>query len=145
MDSGIERECGESSRLKSMNLNFITSRGPSRLNGFLVEKQGLTPEEVETIKELHIIKDQLLDILEDGVNLSIAEQVRDIEFQLQIAWKFTTKEKGFNWNYWRFWTLPFCTCPKLDNEDNFPHGYYVINCSCPYHGKGLTNSETQLD
>lgn len=36
---------------------------------------------------------------------------------------------------YHFWIRPKCTCPKLDNDDRYPYGYYVVNMTCPLHGE----------
>lgn len=53
-----------------------------------------------------------------------------IEFELQDLWGFS-KDIRFH----RFWYRPKCSCPSLDNADNYPHGYYVVNGNCPLHGE----------
>lgn len=50
------------------------------------------------------------------------------EFYLQEQWGF---EK--NINYHKFWEAPKCTCPKFDNDDNYPFGHYSFNQNCPVH------------
>jgi hypothetical protein len=37
-------------------------------------------------------------------------------------------------NYHEFWRLTACTCPKMDNEDRYPSGYYVYSGDCSLHG-----------
>jgi len=59
-----------------------------------------------------------------------AKEVEELEFQLQESWKFE-KDKNYH-RYW--WTLPKCTCPKMDNEDRFGTDYHVYSSDCPIHG-----------
>ena len=50
------------------------------------------------------------------------------EFYLQNLWGFEE-----NIDFHKFWEAPKCTCPKLDNNDQYPTGYYSYNQSCPIH------------
>lgn len=56
------------------------------------------------------------------------EILEDIEFKLQILWGFPEDR-----NYHRFWDIQSCTCPKIDNEDNYPEGPYTYSGGCPVH------------
>lgn len=59
------------------------------------------------------------------------EQARiQAEREMQVLWKFDQND-GFI----RFWDSTWCRCPKLDNEDRFPHGHYVISKGCKLHYK----------
>ena len=51
------------------------------------------------------------------------------EIALQEIWGF-----DYDPNYIKFWHFPFCECPKLDNEDSYPHGYFVLSSNCKIHG-----------
>jgi hypothetical protein len=67
---------------------------------------------------------------EDEVLLrSFAKDLELAEFELQKLWGFPEDSK-----FHRFWHTPKCTCPKLDNDDNYPSGYYSINLQCKLHG-----------
>ena len=85
------------------------------------------------IKDLH---GQLLEVYDKMSRARSEKSLRkydkmctELEFKLQDAWGF-----GRDANYHRFWNRPKCGCPKLDNEDAYPTGYYVINHSCKLHG-----------
>jgi hypothetical protein len=58
-----------------------------------------------------------------------ARWITDIEFTLQELWNF---EKNINFH--KFWETPKCRCAKMDNDDNYPYGYYSISGGCPLHG-----------
>lgn len=55
----------------------------------------------------------------------------DLEFRLQKAWGFSQ-----DINFHKFWERPRCTCPKMDNDDTYPYGYYTTSLDCPLHGRG---------
>lgn len=52
-----------------------------------------------------------------------------LEEDLQKLWGFPLDS-----NYVKFWNRPQCSCPQLDNEENYPHGYYTRSGNCPLHG-----------
>ncbi len=124
-----------------MNLNFITSRGPSRLNSFLVALQMLNEEDVARIFDLHVIKDELYDRLEETGNKELLNKIEDIEGQLQIAWKFRDTPDPMWFEHWK---VPGCSCPVMDNVDAQGFMKYYSG-GCKWHGNLLTNSENKLD
>lgn len=102
------------------------------LNPMLVKRQNLNHEAVERIKALHV---QRLSIEDDFQNHKIsAQEYREgwtqLQFELQTAWGFP-----HNQNFHRFWDMPGCKCPKIDNNDAWPTGHYIVSQSCPVHGK----------
>lgn len=66
---------------------------------------------------------------------SLAKDVTEIEYMLQKLWHFK-KNKKFH----RFWEMPGCKCPKMDNAEAWPTGYYVYNGNCPIHGKQMVKA-----
>ena len=50
-----------------------------------------------------------------------------VDAQLQKLWGFPKNVK-----YYAYWRYPHCTCPKMDNEDKYPHGNYAKSGDC-YH------------
>lgn len=112
-----------------------------KLNNRLLDVQDKW-EVVEPIKDLHLKKLQILYQMEHTNDSSklieYADIITQIEFDLQSLWGFPQDAK---WH--KFWKLPKCTCPKMDNDDRYPTGYYVINASCPIHNPNL--SKIKLD
>ncbi len=51
------------------------------------------------------------------------------EYRLQELWGFPKDP-----NYHKFWEMSGCTCPKIDNEDSYPTGFYIHTQNCPLHG-----------
>ena len=106
-----------------------------RLNERLILQQKLSEVEVEQILRLHEYKLTICAKMEalppDNPKVkAYAKELEQLEFLLQDAWKFPRDA-----NFHRFWEMPHCTCPKMDNEDAYPSGYYVKNLSCPVHGE----------
>ena len=102
------------------------------LNDSLIQKQGLTNEQVELILKLHMRRIKIETEMESAPR----EQLKGIyvrwehnQAMLQKAWGFPSNER-----YWAWWRLKPCTCPKLDNWDRYPHGPYIYSQNCPLHG-----------
>ena len=104
------------------------------LNAKLVEKQGIGADGLEIIKNLHVerLSTENLMLTAQGSNLkSLVKIWSQLQFDLQKSWGFPLDER-----FHAFWSCPRCECPKLDNWDAHPSGYYVTNLSCPLHGEG---------
>ena len=118
-----------------MNYDVITPSGVhvTRLNSVLVAKQGLDEAAVEVIKQLHLRRYQLeteMDSCKDRAEMRVFHiALLQNNRKLQEAWGFPVND-----DYYRFWEEPHCECPRLDNEDVFPSGYYTVNLACPVHG-----------
>lgn len=103
------------------------------MNWFLLNRQQCW-ENLEDIKETHQLKLIIYDLIRETEDpdllKSLAQDLTEIEFHLQELWKFPRDA-----NFHRFWEYPKCTCPKLDNADDYPHMQH-INLGCPLHGEG---------
>lgn len=101
------------------------------LNKRLLDQQ-ICWNNLDAIKETHQMKLQVYDKIKDEEDpkklKKLAKQLTRLEFKLQKLWGFPR-----NANFHRFWEVPKCECPKMDNEDRYPHSQ-VINQSCPLHG-----------
>ena len=97
--------------------------------------EDLTEEQEESIDALH----QVRNILEKTASVSpdLAKKLYRLwyenEMTLQILWGFIP-----DYTLIKYWNYPHCLCPKLDNDDAYPTGYYVVNQGCPVHGKAVT-------
>jgi hypothetical protein len=107
------------------------------LNENLIIKLNLSEERIKDIKQLHrqaISCDISLTKMVKLDNLlhlaDLLNHWHEIQENLQEAWGFP-KDR----NYHKFWELTSCKCPKMDNEDRYPSGYYVISSKCALHGK----------
>lgn len=103
-----------------------------KLNEALIRKQNLTWAEVEEIKKLHGLKNDIIKLMRNTVNdevlLALSDVITSIEYNLQDNWHFPR-----NNSFHKFWNLPHCTCPKIDNDDRYPSGFYVYNRQCLLH------------
>ena len=103
------------------------------LNPRLVAQQNLSAEEVAKIEELHQVKYSLLQRMKRSKKpdtlRKLAADVTAVEFELQDAWHFPR-----DMNFHRFWELPHCSCPKMDNRERWGSGYAIHSQDCPIHG-----------
>ena len=104
----------------------------TRLNTYLIKRQGRTGGDVEKIKKLHVFKHILFEKMKVCPEEDLAqynEYVVACEYALQRAWGFPEDE-----NYHKFWNTPRCLCGNvMDNEDAYPTGYYAHTVGCPVH------------
>lgn len=105
------------------------------LNKSLMDQQNCWTN-LKLLKELHSkrlhVEDEMAEIdpfldLPDAIK-SLCNQWTDIQYQLQKAWGFSKNSKMH-----RFWDIPACKCPKMDNDDAYPSGYYVTVEDCKLH------------
>lgn len=117
-----------------MDLTIMHNGQPKgTLNQALINRNKVTPEKVEKIKELHQKKWKIFDEMEVEKSRDIlrayAKLVETIEYELQSLWGFA-KDK----NYHEWYKVPQCQCPKIDNDDRNGTPYQIYNKSCPIHG-----------
>ena len=105
------------------------------LNAHLLVSQK-AEENLELIKSLHVERLTIQAIMEktnpvkDKARLkALNAEFMDNQRALQKAWNFPQND-----NFIRFWEVPHCKCPRMDNEENYPHGYYSVDMGCPVHG-----------
>lgn len=93
-------------------------------------------EDVELLFKRRLeLECSILDFLENQDHLkSLKKEWTQNELEIQKAFGLEQNTK-----YHKFWRMIGCTCPKIDNEDNWPSGYYFINGNCPIHGKHSIN------
>ncbi len=106
------------------------------INHNLAIKQNISFSEALNIAELQILRSKLVNTLKNVKTVTelnkpllaiIGKQLTQLEFHLQYLWGF-----DLNLSYHRFWELPQCSCPKMDNRDSFPN-YSFISGGCPLH------------
>ena len=110
----------------------------SHLNPSLVLKQKLTQEDIDEIKRLHVIRLELFDYMrkpevarDRDLLRHCVQGMEDIEFCMQMAWKFDKDRSKHTWWY----QVPNCECPMIDNHDLFGIDRRIINQDCPCHGR----------
>lgn len=102
------------------------------LNDRLAAKQGVTKDQLEELKRLHT---ERIDIEYKLQSCRLEERKILIhlwyenQLLLQKTWGFPEDVR-----FHRFWEMMGCDCPKMDNNDRYPTGFYVINQACHIHG-----------
>jgi hypothetical protein len=109
---------------------FITS-----LNSLFACKHQLSEEQIAAWKETHIMRASIFKqaaLTKDSRKLKLlATLFEELEFQQQNLLGLTL-DKSFH----RWYELPGCTCPKMDNSERFGFNQRIINItSCPVHSK----------
>jgi hypothetical protein len=103
-----------------------------KLNQRLIKKQGLSQEQVNKIKELHVerinIEDQLASAHRVEDIKAIFGYWQDCQYRLQDAWGFP-RDANFHHSH----RLPHCACPKLDNDERIGTGYFIRVQGCFIH------------
>ncbi len=105
------------------------------LNPELLLSKKITEEVFNKLKTTHIAKEMLIELLQSNdlspetekVLLGTLGGIEACEFKLQKLWGFEQNKA-----YHKFWELPHCTCPKLDNIDSYPYMQHYSK-SCPLH------------
>ena len=117
------------------------------LNKALLDQQNCW-ENLDWLKELHesrlVLEDEIADTVEQRaaggndertvalLKLSMElylEEWTSIQFLLQEAWGFPEDVR-----FHRFWDMKGCKCPKMDNNDSYPSGFYITGGDCRVHG-----------
>lgn len=95
--------------------------------------KNLSAHEIESINCLHKVREYIeKTALQSDIKTAKILYPLWIENErtLQQLWQFKVDDK-----YIKTWWYPKCTCPKMDNDDAYPTGYYYVNTSCPIHGE----------
>jgi len=111
------------------------SKSTHRLNSTLIYQQKLDDSQIEEIKWLHCIKNNLFDLMDLEESNSPAlklcvEMLQDLEFKAQEVWGFKKDDSLHSW--WH--KSPHCTCCSEANEKYFGKFGKIINRDYPLHG-----------
>ena len=101
------------------------------INYDLAKKQGLDQDTQDLIEFYQDYRDfifnRMADMPEKYAKMhSILWE--ENEYRLQSLWRFPRDP-----SYHRFWDLPWCKCPKMDNDDDYPFLQHKVQ-HCPIHG-----------
>ena len=104
------------------------------INQNLVNRQKVSGENVKRIVKLQTIRKYFYDFIElsdDKEEIRRLDRIiTQIEFQIQKLWGFPE-----NKNFHRWFDVPKCSCPKLDNADSLGSKFRTINPNCILHGQ----------
>jgi len=116
--------------------NYITT-----LNGRLARKQKISAEDIEMLKDTHIMHRLIFQAMERVNEVTklkrLAKMFEDLEFLQQELWKFGKDSKFHRW-----FDVPKCSCPKLDNADRIGTDFNIYDLKCIIHGGKLKQIET---
>lgn len=102
------------------------------INEKLCLKQKISDATLYNIVQKHIQKLMIIEQMEETDDpqtlKDLAHIITDIEFDLQELWGFPLDE-----NFHRWYTVPKCLCPIMDNEENIGTKYKIISGVCPIH------------
>lgn len=107
-----------------------------RLNARLVMQKGLTQEQLEIIKQLHVERLTIEECMESAASNThlkyLFEEWTQNQFALQRVWGFP-EDINFHPSH----RLPGCTCgAMMDNDERLGTPYRVITQGCPIHDVG---------
>lgn len=115
------------------DIKFEYKKNLGYINGKLLMGMKISKLTANAIKRAHIVKLKLFDQMEATTNQTklkeLAFFVEINEFTLQELWGFNRDK---NWHKW--FNVPKCTCPKMDNRERLGTDYTIINSNCPVHG-----------
>lgn len=102
------------------------------VNLSLAKKYGLSRDSVIMISSLYQQRQVIFEALQSGQfkpSKRLNSMLESIEESLQLQWFNKVDMK-----YYRFWDIPKCVCPKVDNTERYPYGNYIISENCKFHG-----------
>lgn len=103
-----------------LNVNFLKANGAEK--------------NLDLIKELFKKKFRLFSRMDRASKketlMKLAEEVTQNEFEIQKAFNFEP-----NINFHRFWEIPKCECPHMDNQDWWGTARNIYTAECPIHGQ----------
>ena len=105
------------------------------LNEALAQKQCITTMGLVSLKVVHKERYRYIKKMaacspdEKEVLRWLAGKITELDRELQKLWSFPVDD-----NYHRWWEVPHCSCPDLDNRENYGTMYRIINGNCPIHG-----------
>ena len=103
------------------------------INPVLLRKQGI--KDKETVEELKLTHEDRLRIFEAMENTDDPEDLKEFAWQMECLEFEQQKLWGFplNRDFHRWWEVPKCRCPHMDNLDEYPSKYRIISGKCPVH------------
>jgi len=112
------------------------------INLELAEQRGLDQEDIEDIEFLHNYRKCIFALSEectrDGLQKELYKEWVEVEKELQRLWRFYPVDE----NYIQYWNFPACSCPKMDNNEAYPSGYYVYSGGCIIHGDKVNKGDS---
>ena len=116
---------------------YKTKSGFAGIPKAMIARQKVNEEQVLQIIKLQKKRNSLCVKIEAAMSDppicdALLEKWTENEYKLQDLWGFDRDSR-----YHKFWEIPSCQCPKMDNDDAYPTGYYTISGACKLHGRHL--------
>jgi hypothetical protein len=111
---------------------YYKGKAKYTLNPSFVRQQKPSEKAIKELLLTHEDRCRIFEAMEntdDPEDLKMyAEQFENLEFEQQKLWGFKP-----NRDHHRWFDVPKCKCPKLDNSDNMGTPYRIIAGRCPIH------------
>lgn len=109
----------------------------THLNSRLAARQNVSDDQLQALRASHVIRRTIFDLAKANIDhpttLQMLARVFDnLENEQQELWNF-----GADPNFHRFFDMPGCTCPRMDNEDRLGTPHKVHDSTCPIHGGAM--------
>ena len=105
----------------------------SILSPALIAEQNIDRETLEKLKLTYIERAEIFESMENTDDVSelkaLAKKFDELQFRQQALWGFPQNE-----NFHRWFDVPKCECPKMDNMENLGTKYRITVGNCPIHG-----------
>ena len=107
----------------------------THLNSRLAERQKVTANQLQALRASHVVRRTVFDLAKANIDhpttLQMLARVFDnLENEQQALWNFPVDP-----NHHRFFDMPGCTCPRMDNEERLGTPYKTYDTTCPIHGE----------
>lgn len=115
---------------------YLNNKPILKLNGRLAERQNITKEQLENLKQLHadriLVEQQLEQAFRVEDTQMLFKEWTRINFLQQDCWNFP---RDANWHPSH--RLSKCSCgATMDNDERLGAPYRVVSSGCPIHDGG---------
>ena len=116
----------------SVTYNIDSKSIYAHLNKHLLKRQNCTDGDVEMILMSHALRAAMFVAME---NTDDVETLRRYDRAYAHLQRCQQELWGFpqNDNFLRYWDVPKCNCPKMDNDDNYGTQYRITSGACKIH------------
>lgn len=100
----------------------------------ILKKRNISDESLSDIKELHIFNHLIILKMHKTSDIDTLKELSNSYYnnskKLSILWKYNIR--NFR-NFYRFWELPKCRCPKYENMKLIGQRESIFYKSCDLH------------
>lgn len=111
-----------------------TGKYVTTLNPRMAIAQGVNDDQLAALRASHLLRREIFDLAKENVTNTFALEMlanvfTALETEQQKLWNFKPDP-----NYHRFFDLPGCKCPKIDNAEAVGTSTKIYSNDCPIHG-----------